>query len=107
MGARATRLSSKLYVFVIILAPRTHIFVQDTMGSTASCGVRLMLATMFFLTVARSRRVVAQETDPVTTARIHLGPLGLNPSMGLANVGVDNNVFNETTNPKRDFTFTA
>src|SRR5712692_7446433 len=76
------------------------------MGLTASCGVWLTLVTMFFL-VAASRPVVAQEPDPVATARIHLGPLGLNPSMGLANVGVDNNVFNETINPKRDFTFTA
>ena len=45
--------------------------------------------------------------DPVATARVHLGPLALTPHMALMNVGVDNNVFNETVAPKRDFTFTA
>jgi hypothetical protein len=62
---------------------------------------------MCFLAVAGSRPVFAQEPDPVATSRIHLGPLGLNPSMRFADVGIDNNVLNETINPKRDFTFTA
>jgi hypothetical protein len=76
------------------------------MSSIASCGARLMFATMVVFLMVAGRPAVAQEPDPVATARIHLGPLGLNPGVGLANVGVDNNVFNETANPKRDFTFT-
>jgi hypothetical protein len=30
----------------------------------------------------------------------------LNPTVALANIGIDENVFNESTNPKRDFTMT-
>jgi hypothetical protein len=30
----------------------------------------------------------------------------LNPTISLANIGIDENVFNESTNPKRDFTMT-
>jgi hypothetical protein len=30
----------------------------------------------------------------------------LNPTLSLANIGIDENVFNESTNPKRDFTMT-
>jgi hypothetical protein len=42
----------------------------------------------------------------VTEARIHLGPLGITPAIGLSNFGIDSNVFNEVTAPKRDFTAT-
>jgi len=37
-----------------------------------------------------------------------MGPLSLNPSIALTNIGVDDNVFNEPdqANPKSDFTFT-
>jgi hypothetical protein len=53
--------------------------------------------------------VAAQETtdDPVATARVHLGPLGLTPHFAIINVGIDDNVFNETSDPKRDFTLTV
>lgn len=44
--------------------------------------------------------------DPSGAARIHLGPLAIDPRFGLRNVGVDNNVFNATADPTRDFTFT-
>jgi hypothetical protein len=52
--------------------------------------------------------VIAQGAvvDPVESASVHLGPVGVTPHIVLTNVGVDNNVFNETSNPKRDFTFT-
>jgi hypothetical protein len=45
--------------------------------------------------------------DPVATARVHLGPVGVNPKVLLVNAGIDNNVFNDHTSPKRDFTFTV
>jgi hypothetical protein len=44
--------------------------------------------------------------DP-TKVRIRMGPLWLNPSIAVTNLGVDNNVFNEETDPKKDFTFTV
>jgi hypothetical protein len=49
----------------------------------------------------------ADEPDPARV-RIRLGPLWMNPTIALTNIGVDNNVFNEPEdrNPKRDFTFT-
>jgi hypothetical protein len=48
----------------------------------------------------------AQDDDPVETARIQAGPLGLTPTIALTNLGVDSNVFNTFEDPKKDFTFT-
>jgi hypothetical protein len=45
-------------------------------------------------------------TDPLDNATMRWGPLGLNPALVLHDIGRDNNVFNEPTNPKSDFTFT-
>jgi hypothetical protein len=45
--------------------------------------------------------------DPSTTARIHFGPLALNPTIGISNVGIDTNVFNTWDDPKQDFTATV
>ena len=47
-----------------------------------------------------------QSDDPIENARFQFGPLGLTPSISLANLGIDSNVFNEFDNPRRDFTFT-
>jgi hypothetical protein len=46
--------------------------------------------------------------DP-SKVRVRIGPLLLNPSIGLSNVGVDTNVFNESDaqQPKSDFTLTV
>ena len=63
----------------------------------------------FAILVCACAAVEAQtSTDPVSTARIHLGPLGLSPTFGVANVGIDDNIFNEvdSANPKSDFTAT-
>ena len=46
-------------------------------------------------------------SDPAESdGRLQSGPLRLNPRFELLNTGVDWNVFNETENPKRDFTAT-
>jgi hypothetical protein len=44
-----------------------------------------------------------------STIRVHLGPLWLNPTLALTNLGVDTNVFNAATAnaPQRDFTYTV
>jgi len=39
-------------------------------------------------------------------ARMHVGPLYLTPTVHLKELGVDGNVFNESVQPKSDFTFT-
>ena len=64
-----------------------------------------------FLTAAliyTASRAFAQDLDPVATARMHFGRLALSPTIGLTNVGVDANVFNDPkdASPKRDFTLT-
>lgn len=40
-------------------------------------------------------------------ARLTVGPFALSPRFSLRDVGVDSNVFNEESNPRRDFTMTA
>lgn len=45
-----------------------------------------------------------QEADPGEAARFRFGPLRFTPSIVVSNLGVDNNVFNEVDNPKRDTT---
>lgn len=44
--------------------------------------------------------------DPLESATIRIGPLGINPSIAVRDLGRDDNVFNEPVNPKSDFTFT-
>lgn len=67
-----------------------------------------MFSSACFLAIAFGQPVVGQvaEDDPVRDASVHIGPVGLNPGVTVRDVGVDNNVFNEINNPKRDFTFT-
>ena len=44
--------------------------------------------------------------DPISTMPIRFGPFGLSPSLTVADIGVDDNVFNSEENPQRDFTAT-
>ena len=46
--------------------------------------------------------------DPLV-ARVRLGPLWMNPTISMPNVGIDTNVFNETptVTPQRDVTATV
>ena len=46
--------------------------------------------------------VSAFAQEAANTGRFKLGPLGFTPFIAVTNVGVDNNVFNEGDNPKRD-----
>ena len=46
-------------------------------------------------------------SDPASEARLQFGPLGLTPSIAIENVGIDTNVFNDTEDPKEDFTATS
>ena len=38
---------------------------------------------------------------------IRLGPIGLNPTLAITNFGIDDNIFNDASEPKRDFTMTV
>lgn len=67
-----------------------------------------MLRTVLILALVLAPSAAGAQTrpDPRTDARMHIGPLYLTPSAQLRNLGVDTNVFNESTDPKSDFTYT-
>lgn len=50
-----------------------------------------------------------QEGPDPSKVRLRIGPLSMNPTMALSNIGVDQNVFNDPVdqNPKQDFTLTV
>jgi Putative beta-barrel porin 2 len=68
-----------------------------------------MKVATFVFVLFYSITAFAQTTpEPIDTARLRIGPVGMSPSVGLVNIGVDTNIFNEvdTSNPKSDFTAT-
>lgn len=72
------------------------------------------LALCGVLTFSLASMVSAQappnpgEPDPAQV-RVRIGPLWLDPTISLTNIGIDTNVFNDSQdqNPKRDFTLTV
>src|SRR2546423_15181526 len=72
--------------------------------------MRPVLALVISALVVAPSTVFAQQDVPVppADAKLHFGPLALNPTLSLVNAGIDTNVFNEPTEagPKRDFTMT-
>jgi hypothetical protein len=48
----------------------------------------------------------SQPDDPMQNVPVRLGPVGLAPSIAVHDVGRDDNVFNEATDPKSDFVAT-
>ncbi|MCA1562899.1 MAG: outer membrane beta-barrel protein [Acidobacteria bacterium] len=65
---------------------------------TAACA---LLALILFVPDAG-----AQE-PPDEHAPVQLGPIGFRPRLTFTDVGIDSNVFNESVDPKDDFTLTA
>jgi hypothetical protein len=47
-----------------------------------------------------------QQSETYPPGTLTLGPMHISPSIVLKEAGVDNNVFNDATNPKNDWTFT-
>jgi hypothetical protein len=66
-------------------------------------------ATLAVLIVApgAAAQTVTPPPPDASAVRVRLGPLLINPSLALTNLGVDTNVFRTATDPKRDFTFTV
>ena len=74
--------------------------------------VRSNLVVAIALLVLLPAMPSSAQTEPPPDAsrlRMRIGPLTINPRIGLTNLGFDQNVFNEPTdlNPKSDFTFTV
>jgi hypothetical protein len=49
----------------------------------------------------------SSSADPIEGMPIHWGGLGLSPTLSVTNFGVDSNIFNDSTDPKSDFTMTV
>lgn len=70
----------------------------------SGCSLILLLSCLLTNTATAQ---TSPADDPVESARIQLGPLGITPSGAINNIGVDSNVFNDVESPQRDFTFTV
>ncbi len=66
------------------------------------------LLALIRVTPAAAQGAADGGPDPAKV-RVRIGPLYLNPTISLTNLGIDRNVFNEAEdqNPKRDFTLTV
>jgi len=65
--------------------------------------VRVIAFAALFLSIVSVARA-QDEPDPADAARFHFGALRFTPSIVLSNLGVDNNVFNQPEDPKKDTT---
>jgi Putative beta-barrel porin 2 len=72
---------------------------------------RTVVAATVLLSLVRPAPAFAQVDDPgpAPKFRLRIGPLTVDPSINLTNIGYDNNVFDAptTVEPKGDFTFTV
>lgn len=73
-------------------------FLRSSGVHAAAAGVLVAL-----LAAAPAR---AQSSGGVEPGTLTIGPLTIKPTFRVKNVGRDNNVFNESENPKKDFTMT-
>ena len=67
--------------------------------------VRLLPPLCVVLLVAVPARAQQPPRDP-DDATVKIGPLSIKPTLIVKNIGRDNNVFNESSSPKSDFTMT-
>src|SRR5436190_6757595 len=88
-------------------AAARHLPRRAGRGAIAMIPRRSMTATIAGLLLA-SHTAAAQRpgADPLETATIRVGPVGINPTVVVRDLGVDNNVFNDNSDPKSDFTLT-
>ena len=66
----------------------------------------LMVGLLAVMAAVPAGAQTTPSSDP-DTATIRLGPLGITPVLLLRDIGRDENVFNESENPKSDFTLTV
>jgi hypothetical protein len=65
------------------------------------------LITILCLAATVSYAQEPPPSDPLETMPIRLGPLGLSPTVTITNFGIDTNIFNDSSDPKSDFTMTV
>jgi hypothetical protein len=63
-------------------------------------------AAAWLVTMCVPARALAQDPDTPPPGTAVFGPVRITPSLMLKDMGIDNNVFNESVDPKSDFTFT-
>ncbi|MPY86441.1 MAG: outer membrane beta-barrel protein [Luteitalea sp.] len=73
--------------------------------SKYSCGA-LVGSQLMIMLLAPVAQAQEEEEDPVASAPVHLGPVGLAPTIGISNLGVDTNVFHRPSESDSDFTAT-
>jgi hypothetical protein len=56
---------------------------------------RVALIAIALLSAAPARAQTAEGSPDPAKVRVRLGPLWMSPSIGLTNMGIDNNVFND------------
>ena len=72
--------------------------------------MRRTLTALVVIALLRVTALSAQEGGPdPNSVRVRLGPLMMNPTISVSNIGIDHNVFNDPpgTLPKEDFTVTV
>ena len=67
---------------------------------------RLFISCVLSSALLVSSPAAAQQPEATDDATITIGPISLRPTFLIRNIGRDDNVFNEQTDPKRDFTTT-
>lgn len=66
----------------------------------------LVASSLLVMLLASVAAAQEQDEDPVATAPVHLGPVGLAPRIAITNLGVDTNVFHQASESDSDFTAT-
>lgn len=74
--------------------------------NATSAGCVLAAACAFACLPTPARAQADPNAPPPSQVKVRLGPVLLSPAVAFGNVGVDENVFNDSTDPKRDFTMT-
>lgn len=72
----------------------------------ARVSFRLLVCSVAVVWALAPGEALAQTAHPERPT-IRVGPVEFSPRLAFTNVGIDYNVFNERTDPKRDFTFVA
>jgi hypothetical protein len=67
----------------------------------------ICVLTVLCIGTTESYAQTTSTTDPLEAMPIRFGQLGLSPTLAITNLGIDDNIFNDATDPKRDFTMTV